>query len=142
MVWVYGTGNRGTLPNGFFLYEGSLSNDYGLRNSYQFPSYHRMDINITLTPDKDKHMARRKARTEKRYARKGKSIENIALQKKWNKNYQGSYTLSIFNVYNRYNPYFIYYDRDGDFLQGNLTVKAKQVSLFPILPSLTWNFKF
>jgi len=45
-------------------------------------------------------------------------------------------------VYNRYNPYFIYLTSKGDFASGTLKVGAKQVSLFPILPSVTWNFKF
>lgn len=51
-------------------------------------------------------------------------------------------TMSVYNVYNRMNPYFIYYDVDGDISSGNLEVQAKQSSLFPVLPSLTWNFKF
>lgn len=51
-------------------------------------------------------------------------------------------TVSVYNVYNRMNPYFIYYDVDGDVSSGNLDVQAKQSSLFPVLPSLTWNFKF
>lgn len=142
LIWVYGTGNRGTLPNGFFLYEGSLSNDYGLRNSYEFPAYHRMDLNITYTPDREKHLLKKRSRMEKRYTKKGKNVNEIVLPKKWLKNYENSYTLSIFNVYNRYNPYFIYYKKEGDFLKGNLKVTAKQVALFPVLPSITWNFKF
>lgn len=51
-------------------------------------------------------------------------------------------TMSIYNLYNRQNPYFIYYDVDGSVANGNLEVSAKQASLFPILPSITWNFKF
>jgi hypothetical protein len=85
---------------------------------------------------------RKKMRVEKRYAKKGKDTSKIVVPRKWLKNYENSYTLSIFNVYNRYNPYFIYYSKSGDFLNGNLSVTARQVSLFPILPSVTWNFKF
>ena len=51
-------------------------------------------------------------------------------------------TINTYNTYNRRNPYFIYFDQleDDD---GNITgIQAKQVSLFPILPSITWNFKF
>jgi hypothetical protein len=125
MVWVYGSGNRGTLPNGFFLFEGSLSNDYGLRNSYQFIPYHRMDVNITYKPQK-----------------KRRAPEAEEKLKKWQKNFHQSFTLSIFNVYNRYNPYFIYLTRSGDFANGTLQVGAKQVTLFPIIPSITWNFSF
>jgi hypothetical protein len=141
-VWVYGTGNRGTLPNGFFLYEGSQSHDYGLRNSYQFTPYHRMDINITYTPDRKKGIERRKQRLTSKYINNGKDTSLIVVPKKWAKNFSHSFTLSVFNVYNRYNPYFIYITRKGDFANGTLEVGAKQVTLFPILPSLTWNFKF
>jgi hypothetical protein len=40
------------------------------------------------------------------------------------------------------NPYFIYIDQEGSAADNSLTVQAKQVSLFPIIPSVTWNFKF
>lgn len=49
---------------------------------------------------------------------------------------------SVYNVYNRQNPYFIYYDVDGSTASNDLTVSAKQASLFPVLPSITWNFKY
>lgn len=142
MVWVYGSGNRGTLPNGFFLYEGSQSYDFGLRNSYQFIAYHRMDINITFTPDREKKLEKRKQKLITQYKLEGKDTTNIEVTKKWAKHFSNSFTLSVFNVYNRYNPYFIYLTREGDFTNGTLKVGAKQVSLFPILPSFTWNFKF
>lgn len=142
LVFVYGTGNRGTLPNGLFAYEGGVSYDYGLRNSYKFPDYHRLDLSITYTPDREKQILKKRARIEKRYERKGKDKSTIKVPRAWSKDYQGSWTLSIFNVYNRYNPYLIYFDAQGDFLNGNYSVKAKQVSLFPILPTVTWNFKF
>ena len=58
------------------------------------------------------------------------------------KRFESSWNLSVYNVYSRANPYFIYFDNEGDWDDGTLEIKAKQVSLFPILPSLTWNFKF
>ena len=142
LVYVYGTGNRGTLPNALFVYEGKVSYDYGLRNSYKFPDYHRLDLSVTLTPDREKQLLRKRTRLEKRYDRRGKDKTMIKVPKTWNKDYQGSWTLSIFNAYNRHNPYLIFFDTTGDFLSGTYTVKAKQVSLFPILPTITWNFKF
>lgn len=142
MVWVYGTGNRGTLPNGFFLYEGTLSNDYGLRNSYQFAPYHRLDLNVTYTPDRATKLEKRKRLIVEQYLEQGRDTSSIAVTHKWARNFSNSFTLSVFNVYNRYNPYFIYITREGDFNGGTLKVGAKQVSLFPILPSITWNFKF
>jgi hypothetical protein len=56
--------------------------------------------------------------------------------------YQSSWNFSVYNLYNRKNPYFIYFDTDGSIATGDLSVVAKQVSLFPILPSVTWNFSF
>lgn len=141
-VWVYGSGNRGTLPNGFFLFEGSQSHDYGLRNSYQFIPYHRMDVNVTFTPDREKKLDKKRKKLVEQYTLEGKDTTNIEVTKKWARNFSNSFTLSVFNVYNRYNPYFIYFTREGDFTNGTLKVGAKQVSLFPILPSFTWNFKF
>ncbi len=52
-------------------------------------------------------------------------------------------TLSAYNAYDRRNPYFIYFDIENNEETGlPESIKAKQVSLFPILPSLTFNFKF
>jgi len=51
-------------------------------------------------------------------------------------------TFSIYNLYNRQNPYFIYYDtirNDGDEI---IKFKAMQVSLLPMIPSLTFNFNY
>jgi hypothetical protein len=142
MVWVYGSGNRGTLPNGFFLYEGSLSNDYGLRNSYQFIPYHRLDLNATYTFNRAEKLDKKKRIRITNLAAEGKDTANVVVGKPWTRHFRSSFTLSVFNVYNRYNPYFIYLTREGDFESGTLKVGAKQVSLFPIIPSLTWNFKF
>jgi hypothetical protein len=36
----------------------------------------------------------------------------------------------------------VYTDFNGDLTTGDLTVDAVQVSIFPILPSITWNFNF
>jgi hypothetical protein len=49
---------------------------------------------------------------------------------------------SIYNLYNRKNPFFIYFDTEGNVTEGSVEVQAKKVSLFSILPSITWNFKW
>jgi hypothetical protein len=46
-------------------------------------------------------------------------------------------SLSIYNVYNRQNPFYIY---KGINQSGNPALIG--VSLFPIIPSISWNFKF
>ena len=56
--------------------------------------------------------------------------------------YRSSWTFGVYNTYNRANPYFIYFAQDGELSTGNFQIVAKQVSLFSILPSVTWNFKF
>jgi len=58
------------------------------------------------------------------------------------KKIESSFNFSVYNVYDRYNPYFIYYENVGSLQEGSFQVKAKQVSIFPILPSVSWNFKF
>ena len=61
--------------------------------------------------------------------------------KKGKKRY-GQWVFSVYNVYNRLNPYFIYFGNEGAIEEGTLDIQAYQISLFPILPSVTWNFKF
>ena len=48
------------------------------------------------------------------------------------------WTFGIFNLYNRYNPYLITFE-DGQYGKGT---KAKQYSLFGIVPSVSFNLKF
>lgn len=48
---------------------------------------------------------------------------------------------SVYNAYNRQNPFFVYLETTGDFANFDIQTKAKQMSLFPILPSISWIFK-
>lgn len=119
-VFVYGTGNALTMPTGRFVYNLGYNvqdqeaiftniNQYDKINDYRMPAYHRFDIAFTYTP---------KPKSTKRF--------------------KSNWVFSIYNVYNRRNPYFIYLDADED----DQTIKGKLVYLFPILPGVTWNFKF
>ena len=56
--------------------------------------------------------------------------------------FESELILSVFNVYNRPNPFYIYYAVTGDVEQYNLTVEARQICVFPVLPSVSWSFKF
>jgi hypothetical protein len=60
------------------------------------------------------------------------------VERRW----KSSWTFGIYNAYNRANPFFIFFDAEGSPAQGDFRVLANQVSLFTILPSVTWNFKF
>ena len=112
-VFVYASGNAASLPEKFYLIEGVLTQQYSNINQYRLPSYHRLDISATYTPVPKKQ-------------RKGSS----------------SWNFSIYNAYSRRNPYFFYFDQTGSAFDGSLEVQAKQVSLFPVIPSVTYNFKF
>jgi hypothetical protein len=53
-------------------------------------------------------------------------------------------TLSIYNAYNRRNAYFVFFETVRDKNSNNQITgfRARQVSLFPVIPSLTYNFRF
>jgi hypothetical protein len=125
-VFVYGTGNAITLPEQRYFIEGRLVDIYGARNSFRMAPYHRADISCTVYP---------KDREDARSALNGESLKN-------KRKFKSNWNFSVYNLYNRRNPYFIYFGNSGNLNQGQLQVKAYQVSLFPILPSVTWNFEF
>ena len=127
-TFVYASGNCGTLalqnyligsvdtssPSFFDNYNqtGYISS----RNNYRLPAYSRLDISFS----------------HHRRFRKHPGWESV-----WN--------YSIYNVYNRMNPFVVYssYDEVAD-RSGNLKYSPvlKQISLFPIIPSVTYTFKF
>ncbi|TVR78750.1 MAG: TonB-dependent receptor [Chitinophagaceae bacterium] len=56
--------------------------------------------------------------------------------------FESELVFSVYNVYSRRNPFFIFNNIEGNIFQGNVNVSAQQVSLFPILPSVSYNFNF
>jgi hypothetical protein len=139
-VFVYGTGNAITIPVSYYYIDGNFVTEYGERNSFRMPPYHRLDISATYTPDRTRKKEHKKERLKSRYEREGKDVST--LREPWYKNYESSWNFSIFNVYNRHNPYIVYFATQGSPYDGTLKIRAKQVYLFPILPSITWNFNF
>ena len=112
-VFVFGTGNAFTPLRSFYLIEQSFQTRYGDRNSSRIDDYHRMDLSATFTP-------------------KGRSYQG----------YASSWTFGVYNAYNRLNPFFIYYTTETEENLGTAKGSAVKVSLFPVIPSITWNFKF
>lgn len=49
---------------------------------------------------------------------------------------------SIYNIYARQNPFYIYYETAINLKKFFIETKAKQVSLFTILPSISWRCEF
>lgn len=146
-TFVFATGNAITLPVQRYIFEGNVVNVYGERNSHRMPSYHRLDLSATYKLDQDTRVKRRTKFMRfylfPVYLISGKDIKTVeAKPKLWAKKFTTSWNFSVFNVYNRANPFFIYFDNTGDLNEGTLKITAKQVSLFPILPSITWNFNF
>lgn len=111
VVAIYGTGRNYTPVGGFFLIEQNINLWYGPRNSARLDAYHRIDFSATFTPKPDS-------------------------KKKW----KSSWTLSVYNAYNRKNPFFILYDTDVNLETGNVEISGDKITLFPIIPSITYNF--
>jgi hypothetical protein len=121
-TWVYGTGNAVSLPVArYFHTDVSGENPFSFvpvfteRNGFRMPAYHRMDLGMVwqLFPKKDWRM-------------------------------KSDLTISIYNVYSRLNTFFLFiepqYANRGDNIPTSF--QAKSVALFPIIPTITWNFKF
>ncbi|MFN0189948.1 MAG: hypothetical protein ACKVQV_14705, partial [Bacteroidia bacterium] len=67
---------------------------------------------------------------------------SATLRSQKQRNYESEWVFAVYNFYGRQNPYFIYFDVQGNSQDGNQKVQAKQVSLFSVIPSVTYNFKF
>ena len=113
-AFVYGTGQAFTPLESLYFIDQNLIQEYGERNSQRLIPYHRLDLSATFTPKPDTK--------EKRF--------------------HSSWVFSVYNVYNRRNPFFTYYDLSTDSASGTAQARAVRVSLFPIIPSITWNFSW
>lgn len=129
-AWTYSSGNYTTLSlenyyPGDHLHRPGTTPDYGSgysknyyegRNNYQLPGYHRLDLGISIFRPK----------------KKGR---------------MGIWNISIYNVYCRMNPLVI--------LKGDVEEKKgegdhsptyrnafKSIGLFPIIPSVSYTYKF
>ena len=110
--FVFGTGNTFTPLKQLYFIDQKLNIEYGDRNSLRLPNYHRADFGATYTPKPNKT------------------------------GFKSSWTFSVYNFYNRWNPFFVYYDIQQSFQKGTAKATAQQVTIFPIIPSITWNYKW
>jgi hypothetical protein len=115
-AFIFTSGGAFTIPTGRAavygdgsLYDGTYY-DYTGRNNYRYRSYHRLDVSAI-------------------YHRPAKIL---------GKKYDSEWVVSVYNVYSRHNPYFIYLTKDAVTSQ----VQAREVSLLPIIPGISYNFKF
>ncbi len=129
-TWIFGTGNPITLAlSHHYVIDDAMSQEntsiepghdltggweYGSKNSFRMRSYHRLDIGVNFTK-----------------------------KKRWG---ERTWNISIYNLYNRQNPYF--YDlmtpyeaeEIGDW--NDKSLRYYQQSLFPFMPSVSYNIKF
>ena len=108
--FVWSSGRPITAPVGKFGVENVLNiANYSERNQFRIPDFHRLDVSYTLDTNHKK-------------------------DKKW----EGSWTISLYNVYGRRNPFTVFFSQRS--------FQAPQANRLAILgapfPSLSYNFKF
>ena len=128
-TWVYSTGNTATLamqtyavasedPDDYDNTEGRRTlgtlTHYEGRNNYRMPVYHRLDLAANF---------HREFKATKRGYRPHRTIN-----------------VSVYNVYNRQNPYMIYQSHTVGY--NGYPTSLRQLSLFPILPSVAYTLYF
>ena len=106
--FVYQTGRPVTYPIGTFRFNNADFVAFSDRNEFRIPDFFRLDLGV-----------------------------NIEGNHKKNKLAHSFWTISVYNVLGRNNPYSVFFvTEDGE-------VKALQSSIFAIpIPSITYNFKF
>lgn len=114
VVWVYGTGNAVTLAT---------------QNYNALPSSGNVWGSQTIEYIDDKNGYRMPA-----YHRLDVGL-NLHKTKKWG---EATWSFGIYNAYNNQNPFFLSFG----YLPNNPNKVLKQTSLFPIIPSVSYNFKF
>ncbi len=135
-TWVYATGNALTLPIGeytwvthnpwgqsnyyhegqfnqentpFRLFPWQYINDYGGKNAFRAGSYHRLDLGVQF------HSKRTL----------------------FNRTTERTIEISVYNLYNRKNPFFYFIERN--YMEAP---QLKQVTLFPVIPSISLSYSF
>ena len=124
-AWVFGTGNSITLP--IYRYATDYNNNFfgkphffevqslGKKNDFRMSDYHRLDISVEF------------------YKKKRK------FERKW--------IVGLYNAYWHKNPYFITAERPRPRLPGfepqtEPKRQFKEISILPIIPSVSYAFKF
>ncbi len=124
-TFTYQSGYARWLPSGRFTYQGVSGEQidfvvpvFGERNTFRMPYYLRADLGVVW----------------KFFPKWGRS----------------DLTFSVYNATDRRNPFFIFLEPEfqtvdvggGQTVEVPKAIRAKQVSLFPVLPTVTWNFAF
>mgnify|MGYP000689742379 FL=1 len=122
-TWVYGTGNAITLP---------------------ISTYQTSELSNVSSPSRDNFYRANGTEYTDRNAFRMRAYHraDIGVQvMKQKKSGVRTWEFSVYNSYNRKNPFYYFIGSEEQFNPDSKQV-LKQVSLFPILPSVSWNFKF
>ena len=111
--FVYSTGTPATFPTNRYEIQGVVvaHNVDNQRNNFRVPSYHRLDLSATLTPEKNK-----------------------------DRKIKGEWVFSIYNVYNRRNPFSIYFEQNENNPQQTDAIRYAVIGSF--VPAVSYNFNF
>lgn len=116
-AWTFNSGQAFTAPSGKYQVIDNWTYYYAERNGYRAPDYHRLDVSAVWKSGK------KGRKTEVEGGRRH-------IEKEW--------VFSIYNLYNRYNPFLI----DFEDSENGARTKAKQYSLFGIVPSVAFCIKW
>ncbi len=106
--FVYQTGRPVTYPIGTFRFNNADFVAFSDRNAFRIPDFYRLDLGINI---------------------EGNHRKNKLAHSFW--------TISVYNVLGRNNPFSVFFVTEGG------EVRALQSSIFAIpVPSITYNFKF
>jgi hypothetical protein len=105
---VYSTGRPITLPIGIYNYAGAQRVLYSDRNTYRVPDYFRMDFSMNIEGNHKVHQLT-----------------------------HNSWTIGVFNLTGRHNPYSVY------FVTENGVVNGYKLSIFgSAIPFINYNIRF
>ncbi len=109
------SGRPVTLPEYVFKLGTQEVVYYSDRNKYRLPTYHRLDVFISLS-------------------------ESLKKKKKW----KGNWTFSVLNVYGRKNAYSVFYKQEEPTEENNYQMFSlyKMYLIGRPLPTITYNFVF
>lgn len=110
--FVFKSGKPFTIPTSRYYMDGELVDQYTERNNVRLPAYHRLDISATYKPTP-------------KYKR-----------------FSSEWVFAVYNVYNRMNTTFVYFDNQGTTIENNFVTKTKSVTLLPFMPSIAYKFNF
>jgi hypothetical protein len=121
IVWVYGTGNAVTLGQERYLSMSEVQDAFntGFNTGWSQGIEHISSRNNYRMPS---------------YHRLDLSVNFTKKRKNWER----TISVGVYNAYNRQNPFYLEFNTNT----ANNTQQLTQYSLFPIIPSFNYSFKF